>query len=65
MSLLVQVKQYISMFSKYDMLYAVSDGSYTASAFPKVYSIETLDRKFTCIVFTMHTSSIVVAIHAR
>lgn len=53
------------MFSKYDMLYAVSDGSYTASAFPKVYSIETLDRKFTCIVFTMHTSSIVVAIHAR
>lgn len=45
MSLLVQVKQYISMFGKYDMLYAVSDGSYTASAFPKVYSIETLDRK--------------------
>ena len=27
------------MFDKYDMLYAVPDGSYTASAFPKVYSI--------------------------
>ena len=29
MSLPVQVKQYISMFGKYDMLYALSDGSYT------------------------------------
>ena len=29
MSLPVQVKQYISMFGKYDMLYTVSDGSYT------------------------------------
>ena len=26
---------------------------------------KTLGRKFTCIVFTIHTSSIVVAVHAR
>ena len=29
MSIPVQLKQYISMFGKYDMLYAESDGSYT------------------------------------
>ena len=41
MSLPVQVKQYISMFGKYDnaVCSGMSHGSYTVSAFPKVYLI--------------------------